>query len=118
MSFQTLREFGHKLVQEQPELKMDVQRAQRRIQTMEHQTKQYWEQHNAKLERELRRQKIEANLAQIEAWTATKEAFLDGLVAGDSTESVEEALNEHCEKRRGGDGLRRGVISQSKGGGG
>ncbi|KAL3084189.1 hypothetical protein niasHT_039315 [Heterodera trifolii] len=91
----TLREFGHKLVQEQPEMKMDVQRAQRRIQTMEHQTKQYWEQQNAKLERELRRQKIEANLAQIEAWTATKEAFLDGLVAGDSTESVEEALNEH-----------------------
>ncbi|KAI3422187.1 hypothetical protein GPALN_012720 [Globodera pallida] len=93
--FRALREFGHKLVQDQPELKADVQRAQRRIQALEHQTKQCWEQEQGKLERASRRQKIVAKTAQIEGWAAAKAAFLDGLVAGDSAESVEVALSEH-----------------------
>ena len=55
---------------------------------MEHQTKQYWEQ-QAKLERALRRQKILAYIAQIEGWTAAKEAFLNKLVVMDSTNSFD-----------------------------
>uniref|UniRef100_A0A914LZG0 Uncharacterized protein n=1 Tax=Meloidogyne incognita TaxID=6306 RepID=A0A914LZG0_MELIC len=92
--FRSLREFCQRLLQEQPEHRSDLQRAQRRLQTLEHQTRQYWEREQQTLERSLLFQKILAQTGQIDCWLAGKQAQLDGLTAGESPESAEAAIRE------------------------
>lgn len=82
------------MLQEQPEHRSDLQRAQRRLQTLEHQTRQYWEREQQTLERSLLFQKILAQIGQIDCWLAGKQAQLDGLTAGESPESADAAIRE------------------------
>lgn len=71
-----LRELGHVVVAEQPDHRAEVQRAHRRLQNVEHQIRQSWEQENTALQRALNLQTLLAQLLQAESWLGTKEAFV------------------------------------------
>lgn len=67
---------------------------QRRLQTVEHQTRQCWESEQQKLERTLQLQKLLTQIGQIDCWLAGKQAQLDGLISDQSPESVDATLRE------------------------
>ena len=71
-----LREFGHQIVAEQSDHRAEVQRAHRRLQNVEHQIRQSWEQENTALHRALELQTLFAQLLHAESWLGTKEAFV------------------------------------------
>lgn len=57
-----LREFGQQVITEQPDHRAEIQRAHRRLQNIEHQIRQTWEQENASLQKMLELQTLYAQV--------------------------------------------------------
>lgn len=57
-----LREFGQQVTSEQPEHRAEIQRAHRRLQNIEHQIRQTWEQENTTLQKMLELQTLYAQV--------------------------------------------------------
>uniref|UniRef100_A0A914XIB6 Spectrin alpha chain n=1 Tax=Plectus sambesii TaxID=2011161 RepID=A0A914XIB6_9BILA len=90
-----LREWGQRLTQEQPDHKGEIQRAHKRLQSIEHQIRQTWEQENTNLWRAYDLQLFNDQVLVAETWLAGKEAFLKQEDLGDSLDSVDSLLKKH-----------------------
>ncbi|KAI6229996.1 Spectrin repeat-containing domain protein [Aphelenchoides fujianensis] len=90
-----LREFGQQVTTEQPDHRAEIQRAHRRLQNIEHQIRQTWEQENSALQKALELQTLYAQVLQTESWLATKEAFVNEYDLGDSVDGVDLLIRKH-----------------------
>ncbi|MFH4975130.1 hypothetical protein AB6A40_001839 [Gnathostoma spinigerum] len=100
-------EWGNKLIAEQPEHKIIVQKTLKRLQIIEHQLRQAWETKNTSLSRQRDLQQFTDQADRVEQWLATKEAFLKQADVGDSVE----AANEHLKKH---DDFEKSLLAQSE----
>ncbi|KAI6237537.1 hypothetical protein M3Y95_00275500 [Aphelenchoides besseyi] len=90
-----LREFGQQVTNDQPDHRSEIQRAHRRLQNIEHQIRQTWEQENAALQKALELQTLYSQVLQTESWLATKEAFVNDYDLGDSVDTVDLLIRKH-----------------------
>ena len=71
-----LREWGEKLMAEQPDHKGEIQRRLRRLQNVEHQLRVAWDKKNMELARARNWQLFSDRANRAEQWLAAKEVFL------------------------------------------
>ncbi|CAD5225498.1 unnamed protein product [Bursaphelenchus okinawaensis] len=90
-----LRKLGEVVINEQPSMKADIQRTHRRLQNIEHQIRQTWEQENVALQRALELQKLHSEITQAESWLSGKEAFVNDYDLGDSVDTVDMLIRKH-----------------------
>ncbi|KAI6189412.1 Karst [Aphelenchoides bicaudatus] len=90
-----LREFGQQVTSEQPEHRAEIQRAHRRLQNIEHQIRQTWEQENTTLQKMLELQTLHAQILQTESWLSSKEAFVNEYDLGESVDTVDMLIRKH-----------------------
>lgn len=75
-----LREWGTKLISEQPDHKGEIQRVLKRLQNIEHQLRQAWEAKNNALAKTRRRKLFTDQANRAEQWLTSKEAFLNQVI--------------------------------------
>uniref|UniRef100_A0A0N4ZQ51 Spectrin beta chain n=1 Tax=Parastrongyloides trichosuri TaxID=131310 RepID=A0A0N4ZQ51_PARTI len=90
-----LREYGQTIVNEQPQHKSEIQRTQRRLQNVEHQLRQCWENENQQLKKYLEIQQFYESVLLTESWLAAKEAVIGQKDYGDSLEAVNALVKKH-----------------------
>ncbi|KAI1720497.1 spectrin repeat domain-containing protein [Ditylenchus destructor] len=91
----SLREYGQKISTEQPEHKSEIQRVHRRLQNIEHQIRQTWEQEKVALQRLLQLQTLYSQILQIDSWLAAKENFVSQMSTGDSIDATDSIIKKH-----------------------
>uniref|UniRef100_A0A0K0EWJ5 Karst (inferred by orthology to a D. melanogaster protein) n=1 Tax=Strongyloides venezuelensis TaxID=75913 RepID=A0A0K0EWJ5_STRVS len=90
-----LREYGQTIISEQPQHKSEIQRTQRRLQNVEHQLRQCWENENQQIKKYLEIQQFYEMVLLTESWLAAKEAIVSQKDYGDSLEAVNALLKKH-----------------------
>jgi len=102
-----LSEYGQEIAAQQPDHKAEINRAHRRLQNIEHQTRQTWEGEKQSLVKALKLQILNAQVILAESWIASKEAVINQYDAGDSIDAVDSLIKKH-------DAFEKTIKSQGK----
>ncbi|XP_043236847.1 spectrin beta chain, non-erythrocytic 2-like isoform X8 [Amphibalanus amphitrite] len=94
-AFKALKDFGHKLVQEQHYARDEVETSLAQLEELRRTLGASWEERRHQLTQAHQRQLFDRQAQQAHAWLAGKEAFLNNDDLGDSIASVEALMKKH-----------------------
>ncbi|XP_037069817.1 spectrin beta chain, non-erythrocytic 1-like [Pollicipes pollicipes] len=94
-AFKQLKDFGHKLVQQQHYARDEVESSLAHLEELRRTLGASWEERRHRLTQAHQRQLFDRQAQQAHAWLAAKEAFLNNDDLGDSIASVEALIKKH-----------------------